>query len=91
MKRVPAMRGAKMSEASEAQIRERLARLEEQNENQAKRMDIVQSDIRAIRTVIDQMGGGRKLVMTLFAAIGAFAGAVAVVTGIMGLVRMLRG
>jgi hypothetical protein len=80
-----------MSEASEAQIRERLARLEEQNENQAKRMDIVQSDIRAIRTVIDQMGGGRKLVMTVFAAIGAIAAIVATVTGIAELVRIIRG
>jgi hypothetical protein len=80
-----------MSEASEAQLRERLARLEEQMENQAARMDIVQTDIRAIRSALDQMSGGRKLVMTVFAAIGAFAAVVATVTGIAELVRMLRG
>lgn len=85
------MAGGKMSEASEAQIRERLARLEEQMENQATRMGIVQGDIRAIRTVLDQMSGGRKLVMTTFAAIGAVAAIVATIAGIAELVRMLRG
>ncbi len=80
-----------MSEASEAQFRERLARLEEQMENQAARMDIVQTDIRAIRSALDQMNGGKRLLLGIFAAIGAVAAIIATVTGLAELVRMLRG
>lgn len=65
-----------------AAVRERLARLEEQAENQAARMDIVQRDIRAIRSALDQMNGGKRLLLGIFAAIGALVTAAAAIVGI---------
>lgn len=62
-----------MSDEEMAQLRERVARIEETQENQDRRLDIIQSDIRVIRTFIDQMRGGKMTVMILFALIGAAA------------------
>lgn len=71
-----------MTESEHAKYGERLARLEEQMEGQGKRMDIVQVDIRAIRTVLDQMNGGKRLLFGIFAAVGAIATFIAAIIGI---------
>lgn len=60
-----------MSPSEEAALRERLARIEEWSLNMNNRMDIVQTDIRAIRTALDQMNGGKRVAFAIFAAIGA--------------------
>lgn len=60
-----------MSPNDEAALRERLARIEEWSLNMNNRMDIVQKDIRAIRTSLDQMNGGKRVAFAIFAAIGA--------------------
>lgn len=67
-----------MSDEENAQLRERLARIEETQEAHGRRMDIVQGDIRAIRSVLDQLNGGKKLIFAIFALIGAVAAFVGV-------------
>lgn len=66
-----------------AKLRERVARIEESQENQDRRLEIIQDDIRAIRSVLDQMSGGKKTVLLIFALIGAVAAAAGVYAAVL--------
>lgn len=66
-----------MSEGDILQLRERLARLEESAENQERRLDIVQSDIRVIRSILDQMNGGKRAFLWICGAVGGVLAAAA--------------
>jgi len=53
--------------------RERLARIEEWSQNMDNRMDIVQTDLRSIRKVLDQVNGGKMLILGILAVLGTIA------------------
>ncbi len=72
-------------ETDTGSYRERLARIEEWSLNMNNRMDIVQVDIRAIRTALDQMNGGKRVAFAIFAAIGAITTFIVAVAGLVKL------
>lgn len=76
-----------MSEGEILQLRERLARLEESAGNQERRLDIVQSDIRVIRSILDQMNGGKRAFLWICGAVG---GVLAALAAVATAIRLLR-
>ncbi len=62
--------------------RERLARIEKWSENMDQRMNIVQTDLRAVRQTLDQISGGKMLVLGVLAVLGTLASVVIAVIAI---------